>query len=568
MPGKVVKIPGVGIVRFPEGMSDDQIVAEIGKMSPPSGSSPSTAERAATIAGETAADAVTGAALMGSIIDPVVAGAGAAGSYLVPYTAGHFWDAGGRELGPDATLGERFRGEMEGLRGRRAEANQRSPVAFKVGMAAPAVLAPETLGSLPSMSKTAASLPVLVRAGAGAADAALYSGLSAAASNIDRDPLAAASSAASDPSTLALGAGFPVAAAAVPAVGRVARSGADALRDVAMSQGRKVLAGGVTPLSVRKPIPESAVRAALDEGTIRPLGTTAGTSERLDAARAEWGQRYSDILAELDARGVTGPAKARLASQLMAEAQSTGGVTLGSPKPGMYRDAAAELMSPAGTMTYKPTKKSGFLDLLQAEEMKRGLQREARAEYSKLEGRQTTRGEAKEELAAQVRAAIEDAVAAQSAKAPAEAAAFEPVKAKLADLIGASNAAREGAARATRRKTVSLSDSVMAAGGMAAGGPAGAVASGVGNKLLSSRGPSTAAWAANKAAGGFGSLADALEAAPGVPAWLAPYAEQIMSPVRRSEPVPARPVSLAPSFAALDPKRRALLAAMQEGEPQ
>lgn len=267
------------------------------------------------------------------------------------------------------------------------------------------------------------------------------------------------------------------------------------LQKAAINQGRKALSGIGTPLAARRPIPEAAVQEALDSGAIRPLGTVTGTAARLERSADALGAEYGDILAALETRGVTGPNAVVLAQKIGQMAKDAELVSLGSARPKILADAAAELPSKVNPAPFA----SKRLGLGQAEEIKRGLQAEARREYDKIARQYTTAGETKKELAAIVRAAIEDEVKAQAAKAPEAAAAFEPVKAKLANTLEALKHAEEGAARAARRKPISLTSTIAgSAAGAATGSPAVGVASALGHGIADARLASTLAAVANR----------------------------------------------------------------------
>jgi len=274
----------------------------------------------------------------------------------------------------------------------------------------------------------------------------------------------------------------------------------DWLGQKSIEQGRKALSGIGTPLTARRLIPEAAVQQALDTGAIRPFGTVTGTAGRLETAADTIGAEYGDILKRLDAAGVTGPDALKLATELSQKAQVAKATSLGSARPGLLESAADELLTKPATGTE--------LGLMQAEEIKRGLQAEARREYDKISRQYTTAGETKKELASDMRAAIEDAVQAQAAKAPTEAAAFQPVKARLSNTLEALKAAEEGAARAARRKSISLSSTIVgSAAGAATGSPLLGAAGAFGHGVLDRRLSSTLAAAANRGSKTAGYLA-------------------------------------------------------------
>jgi hypothetical protein len=88
----------------------------------------------------------------------------------------------------------------------------------------------------------------------------------------------------------------------------------------AIDKARKVLTNGADQLSTRKPLPDAAVKEALDSGAVMPWGTTKGAFQRLETA-AEWqGMTYADILERLEKQGVPGPRAQELATKFSHEA--------------------------------------------------------------------------------------------------------------------------------------------------------------------------------------------------------------------------------------------------------
>ena len=257
-------------------------------------------------------------------------------------------------------------------------------------------------------------------------------------------------------------------------------------KEKAIESGRKALTGNRGSISVKKPLSEGAVEESITSGAIKPFSNVQAIDKRLKGARAELGQQYADIIDQLEAKGITGPDATALAVKLLNEAKATSANSLGSPTPGLLESTAEELVT-------KPTNPQGRLGLTQAESMKRTLQDEAATEYDKLLGKMRPLGKAKILVASRMREAIEDEVKAQAAKAPQEAAAFEPVKQRLGNTIEASKAAEEAAARAGRNQGLSLSDTVAAGAGGAAGGWGGAALMAAINKAARTRGPATSA---------------------------------------------------------------------------
>jgi hypothetical protein len=300
---------------------------------------------------------------------------------------------------------------------------------------------------------------------------------------------------------------------ALPAAGEGLRRGAARLASAAgdkmVELGRKALSGVGTPLAARKPISEGAVRQAVEEGAIRPLSTIKGIESRLMDLAEKHGADYGAILAELERAGVKGPNAVLLARRLADEAAAAKSTSLGSARPAMLLRASRELPSKVSDVPFADKR----LGLMQAEQIKRGLQQEARKEYDKIARQMTTAGETKMELAGHMRRGIEDAIEEQASKAPEAAAAFRPVKAREARTLEALRAAEEGAARAARRKPFSLSSTVAGAGfAGATGSPLLGLLGAIGHGVVDSRLASTGAWSAAQAEKALGALARGLSA--------------------------------------------------------
>lgn len=266
----------------------------------------------------------------------------------------------------------------------------------------------------------------------------------------------------------AIGAGFGLAGNAIGnGLGRVAaKYGPTALRalralgdKIAVSQGRRVLLNGADSLSNRLPTAADAVLEAIDSKAIVPFGTTQGAFKRLERLAEERGAAYGAVLHELEASGVKGPQAEALAAQLTERGRDLLTKT-GADKavPSVFLDEAANLRSivPEGETA---------LGLTQAEQVKRALQQAAR--YGRFET--TPVNEAKKEVAAQVRQAIEDAVQKAGQEAPEGSTVqtlsegFVPLKQRLSRTLEARAAAERGASRVAQRRGMSLSD-YMAAG--------------------------------------------------------------------------------------------------------
>lgn len=389
-----------------------------------------------------------------------------------------------QEAPAGATFGERYRSGRDEERAANKAAQEANP---KTSFAANLLGGGAVAAGLPAfLAAKGATLPAKIASGAASA-APVGAAYGLGGSESETLGGQAADTFIGGLGGALVGGAMPIAGAALRGV---AGPAADWLKKTAINQGRKVLTGNSGTISVKKPLSEGAVQSALDEGAIRPFGTTQGAAERLSQSREAVGDIYGDLVAALEAKGVTGPDAAALAQRLAAEGQAVANRSLGSPAPGMYRDVAEEL---AGKVAPPQSR----LGLTQAEDMKRTLQRAAQSEYVK-EGRQSLGGEAKVDIARALREAIESEVQAQAPKAPAEAAAFEPVKRRLGNIIEASTAADTAAARASRNRGISLTDTIAGAAGMSSAGVPGAAAMAMANKLGRTRGPATVSWAADR----------------------------------------------------------------------
>lgn len=273
------------------------------------------------------------------------------------------------------------------------------------------------------------------------------------------------------------------------AAGSLLRPAGEYLTEKGIKYGRKALSGVTSSLARRKPIPEEAVREALDIGAIRPGSTVQGIAQRLQDAADPLSERYAGILKQLEAAGVGGPKAREIAVSLLHDANAAvQHSAMGGAGGGPYAEALRDVgESIAQRVPEGPT---GRLGLMQAEEMKRGLQARAASEYVK-EGATSLAGAGRKETAARMRQAIEDAVKEQAALAPQEAAAFEPVKAQLHRTLTALGAAREGAARYARRSPFGLHEAMGLASGIASGNPLEAVGAAGLMSALKERGAST-----------------------------------------------------------------------------
>jgi hypothetical protein len=404
---------------------------------------------------------------------------------------------GGDPRGYFGGMVERYRSERDAARGADRRAQQAHGAAYVAGSVVGSAPAAIATGGAGAAQGAGLGARVLYGARAAAPMGAVYG---AGTSEADGLGGLARDAAVGGAGTAVLGGALPVVGEGVR---KVAVPLARRLSQTAIEQGRKALSGIGTPLSARKPIPEAAVQQALDTGAIKPLGTVAGTAERLATQADEVGSVYANILSSLEAKGVHGPEAEALARDLAQRAVAAAQTSLGSARPGMLQSTADELLTKA-----LPTSGRGRLGLMQAEEMKRGLQAEAAREYDKITRQYTTAGETKKEIAAAMRGAIEDAVQQQAALAPEEAAAFEPVKAKLANALAALRVAEEGAARAARRKPISLTSTIAGSAiGGASGNPLLGLLGALGHGVMDSRLASTLARAANTGSKGANALA-------------------------------------------------------------
>lgn len=279
------------------------------------------------------------------------------------------------------------------------------------------------------------------------------------------------------------------------------------LYDKSIRFGRNAIAGVTNSLARRKPLPPEVVEQAFKVGAIRPGYNVENVANKLQDAADPLSQRYGEILADLEAKGVTGPNAQQMAAQLAKDAQQASNTTIIGTRADALQNTADALMS-------KPTVNANRdLGLMQTELMKRELQSAAANDYVK-EGSKSLSGAARKEIAGRFRGAIEDAVASQASKAPDEAAAFVPVKEELSRTLQALGAAREGAARYARRTPFGLHEAIGMASGIATGNPVEAAGAAGLMHVLKDRGASTLASAFHGGSRAVGALGGAPVPAP------------------------------------------------------
>lgn len=140
-----------------------------------------------------------------------------------------------------------------------------------------------------------------------------------------------------------LGAALGAGASYLPKIaGAASRKGAELLERLGISQGRKVLTGGTKSISQAAAVSDDAVKRALEEGAIRPFGTTAGAAERLDVLREAAGAEYAQVVKALEDAGVVGPERDALAAQLFAKAREAAASNVG-PVPAYIQGTAQKI---------------------------------------------------------------------------------------------------------------------------------------------------------------------------------------------------------------------------------
>lgn len=221
----------------------------------------------------------------------------------------------------------------------------------------------------------------------------------------------------------------------------------------ALNKGRNVLLNGADQLSNNKALSEAAVMRALNEGHIKPFGTTQGTATRLEKALAGAGDDYGAAVERLHELGATGPDVLDVASGFAARGRELAGKS-GDPRiPKLFADEAEKALNTAANNEVASV--SGRMPLRDAEFYKRDLQNLAK--YGKVKAEETPLNPYRKEAASIWRQSIEDEIAkaAQDAgkgSALADvAAAFVPVKTRYGQLAQADAAAEKGVARGSQR---------------------------------------------------------------------------------------------------------------------
>lgn len=408
-----------------------------------------------------------------------------AGAKLMPRAKAELAAAG--EAVPEEaepTFGEDYR-TMRSARGARTEEGEReNPITAGAGK-----VAGTTLGILAPLPGFKVGGGVKGALASGAINGGLYGGLGGATGSEELAQGDVAGALKKGAEGLGLGAvlGAPLGAAGYGAQ----RYGADLLRRLALSSGRKVLTNGADSLSQRNAIPEDAVQAALDTA-IKPFRTTEGVKEGLTEALEAKGEEYRSLVAELQSRGVQGPEARQVADRMLARGAALEPNEMNEAIPELYLKKAIQIEG-------KPPAGQANLGLQQALDLTRSMQRQAK--YGRFED--TPVNEALKDIASIGRKSIEDQVAA-SAAAPgaapemkALASRFEPIKRQVGNLAEAEKAATRGAARGAQRGHVGPTELAIAAGELAHGSPGAALGAAGGLRLLRERLPSTTAYSLN-----------------------------------------------------------------------
>lgn len=322
------------------------------------------------------------------------------------------------------------------------------------------------------------------------------------------------------------------------------RKAGPAIGRYAIRQGRRVLTNGADSQSNRALVSDEAVREALDEKAIHPLGNTEETLQRLEDLTAKYGPEYRQIVDKLEKSGVAGPKASAIAEKLLERAVYLEKRT-GANKsiPNAFIDEAANAESIAAD--------DGRLGLSQGEDVKRALQKEAK--YGKLS--ETPMNEAKREIASTYRQAVEDAIGEAGAAAPEGsplrelAESFVPTKQKLGRLMEAEAAAERGNARVGQRSSGDFPSPLEAAMAVSSGHPEAVLVKPAFN-FIKNRGTSTVAAGADKFSK---ALKSGLAGSNAVR-----YAEQVAGAA--AEPMTLQPAYAAPETAPQEPRslRRAL----------
>lgn len=479
---KIVEVPGVGNIEFPDTMGDDEIGAAIAK----------TNFKPQSTVGDTLKSAWRSFAHGVVPFDAQIVGAGNA--------------VQGKFEGDQRPFTDIYADERDKRRAQMQADREQHPAVSLIGDVAGTMAGPAKLLPGATLKKALAG---------GAALGAVRS----AAEGQDLPDIAKGTAAGA----VGAGGGFLLGKALSPA----AQAIADKLRGGAIDNARKVLMGGAQSISRKLPVSADAAQEALDS-SILPFGTTKGTAARLRGELERSGDQYSQIVDGLESAGVAGPDSTALANQIAAAGKKVDSNTLAREVPTVYSQVAEDL----------PKKATGPIPLSQAEALKRSLQH--RAQYDRTVP--TDVNDARTEVAAIMRKANEDAIAAGAPAAGPQAQdlanQFVPVKQQYGRLAEAMRAADQGVAQAGRRSGPNLTDTITGSAMAAAHG----VPAGLAAKFLSAvwraRGPSTKAWLQNALANGVEPMAAQLPAADSTRPAIAEILRRALLPAPAVPPQP------------------------------
>lgn len=106
---------------------------------------------------------------------------------------------------------------------------------------------------------------------------------------------------------------------------------------------RRVLTGGATPMTLKKPLSDAALDAASEAGAFKPWLTTKGAAQVLGGARNAAGDEYGRVMQVLEQAGVTGPNAQTLATEYVQRGQMARANTLNPAVPATFEDVAQQL---------------------------------------------------------------------------------------------------------------------------------------------------------------------------------------------------------------------------------
>lgn len=328
---KIVNVPDVGNVEFPDEMPDEQIGAVLSKtnFTPPSKTGTE---------GRALLDHAINRAPLG-LGDEMEAGWKSIAKKLLPQSMGG--------APPGAAVPDMYRGERDRLRGELAQEASEYPNASRtgdiVGAVAPALIPFGAASGAPRALGIGQRLLRSIGTGGAYGAASAFGNSDAEGAQLAKETaMGGAAGAAVAGGATALS---PIASAIASKLrASIGAPVSEWLSSKSTDIARRFLSGTQSGLASKVPLSDAAVEEAFAQGAIKPLSTIESASAKLQSARDAVGEQYAQTIAALEKAGIRGPEADALAKQFANKAAEVDANTMQPGVSKAYESAGARLL--------------------------------------------------------------------------------------------------------------------------------------------------------------------------------------------------------------------------------